>query len=329
MRYNKNNGGIMKGRKIKKKPTIILVCSVILFVVLAIFITKTINELNYRKTIEYKLISIGYSKEETSLLAKKTDEKFMETLLDKEYDKMYLNIIKEKFFIKNKVNEYIKYYEDNLNSQANEIVTKVNAGANKKWYEQVKDTDLSKDILMINNKFYKLPSDYEPEDLVDVKNWYAYGDTPKLRKKAYESFISMFNAAKKENITIIINSAYRSYKKQEELYNQYLSQYGKEYTDAYAARPGHSEHQTGLTVDVTTYGSNGDNFDKTEAFKWLQDNAHLYGFILRYPKGKEDITGYDYESWHYRYVGVDAATTIHDNDITFDEYYAYYIENAS
>ena len=141
--------------------------------------------------------------------------------------------------------------------------------------------------------------------------------------------ISMFNAAKKENITIIINSAYRSYKKQEELYNQYLSQYGKEYTDAYAARPGHSEHQTGLTVDVTTYGSNGDNFDKTEAFKWLQDNAHLYGFILRYPKGKEDITGYDYESWHYRYVGVDAATTIHDNDITFDEYYAYYIENAS
>ena len=139
----------------------------------------------------------------------------------------------------------------------------------------------------------------------------------------------MYNAAKEQNITLIINSAYRSYKEQEEIYNEYLNKYTKEYTDSYAARPGHSEHQTGLALDITTYGANGKDFDQTEAFKWLQQNAHYYGFILRYPENKDYLTGYSYESWHFRYVGKEAATTIYNENITFDEYYSYYIENVS
>lgn len=316
-------------RKIKKKPVLVLVCCIILIIVISIFTIKTINEVNYRKTIEYKLLNIGYSKDEITTLEKKTNDTFMNSLLDKEYDKMYLEIVNEKYFINDKINDYIEYYEKHLNSSSYDIIALINIGADKEKYTNIKNTDTSKDILMINNKYYQLSKDYVPDDLVNVKNWYSYGNNAKLREVAYNAFIEMYNAAKAQNLTIIINSSYRSYQEQEEIYNQYLSQHGQEYTDAYAARPGHSEHQTGLTMDVTTYGANGNNFEQTDVFKWLQDNAHLYGFILRYPKDKEYLTGYDYESWHYRYVGVEAATIIHDNNITFDEYYAYYIENVS
>ena len=315
-------------RKLKKKPVMILLLSIFLIIVLTIFAVKTIKELNYRKTLEYKIMTIGYSKDEYNLLERKTNKEFMESLLTKEYDKMYINILKETYYIPSKVNQYINYYDNHLNSKANEIVSMVNVGADKKWYEDVKDTDTSKDLLMLNNKFNKLSKDYVPDDLVNVKNWYAYGNNPQLRQEAYDSFINMFNAAKEEDLTIIINSAYRPYSSQEKLYAQYVDKDGEEVADTYAARPGHSEHQTGLTIDVTTYGVQGEDFDKTDEFKWLQEHAHEYGFILRYPKDKENLTGYAYESWHYRYVGIEAATIIHNSNITFDEYYAYYIENA-
>ena len=318
-----------KRRRLKKKPIIILICIIILIAVISVFTVNTINEMKYRKTIEYKLLNIGYSKDEISILQNKTNDEFMNSLLDKEYDKDYLEIVKEKYYIKEKLNDYIEYYEDNLDKKTNEIITLINTNAYKEHYTDIKESDISKNYQMINNKYYKLPEKYEPTDLVTIKNWYSYGSDNKLRKEAYEAFINMYNSAKEEKITLIINSAYRSYKEQEEVYNDYLTKHTKEYTDAYAARPGHSEHQTGLAIDIITYGANGDNFDETEAFTWLSNNAYKYGYILRYPKGKENITGYNYESWHYRYVGIDVATQIHNSNITFDEYYAYYIENVS
>ena len=99
-----------------------------------------------------------------------------------------------------------------------------------------------------------------------------------------------------------------------------------EEADAFAARPDFSEHQTGLALDIITYGASGDNFDTTDAFKWLQKNADKYGFILRYPKGKEDITGYSYESWHYRYVGLEIAAYLKEHDMTYDEYYIRFLD---
>ena len=317
------------GRKVKKKPIIVIVCIIILISTISIFIVKTINELNYRKTIEYKLLNVGYSKEEITTLTNKTNEDFMNSLLDNEYDKMYIDITKEKYYIKDNIQNYIDYYEDNINTSASDIVSIINVGADKEYYTNIKDSDTSKNELMINNKYYRLSKDYIPSDLVDVKNWYSYGSNNKLRQVAYDAFINMYESAKEENITLIINSAYRSYDEQEEIYNDYLSKYTQEYTDSFAARPGHSEHQTGLALDIITYGANGETFDTTDAFKWLQDNAYKFGFILRYPKDKEYLTGYNYESWHFRYVGIEAATIIHDSNITFDEYYAYYIANVS
>ncbi len=314
-------------RRIKKKPVIILICIIILITVISIFTIKTIKELNYRKTIEYKLLQVGYNKDEINTLKNKTNDNFMNSLLDLEYDKMYLNIINEKYYIKNNLDNYIKYYEDHIDKNSTDVVALVNTGAYKEHYTDIKTSDINKNLLLINNKYYKLPDNYEPTDLVSIKNWYSYGDN-KIRKEVYDKFIEMFNSAKESNYTLIINSAYRSLKEQQEVYNQILSTNTQEYTDGKAARPGHSEHQTGLAIDIITPGANGDNFDQTETFKWLENNSYKYGFILRYPKGKEYLTGYNYESWHFRYVGVEAATIIHNEGITFDEYYAYYVENV-
>ena len=132
---------------------------------------------------------------------------------------------------------------------------------------------------------------------------------------------------KKENLNIIAMSTYRSYSYQVDLYKRYVKQDGEEKADTYSGRPGHSEHQTGLAVDVYNKTENYTNFEKTKEFTWMQEHAHEYGFILRFPKGKENETGYQYESWHYRYVGVDAATYIHENNITFEEYYATIIKD--
>ena len=320
----------MKGkRRLKKAPIIILLTFIVLVIVGVSYTKKYIEESNYKKTIDYKLLQAGYDKDEISLLKEKTDEEFMNSLLEIDYDEMYLNILKEKYYIKSNLKKYIDYYEEHLNSKTYDIVSIVNTNRDKEYYSDIKQSDTSKNYLLINNKYYQLPEDYEPNNLVDISVQHAYGKDNKIVSEVYEAFKQMFNDAKKENITLIINSSYRSFKEQKEVYNSYLQKHGVEYTDKYAARPGHSEHQTGLALDLTTYNTTGDTFDQTDTFKWLQENAHKYGFILRYPKDKEKITGYNYESWHYRYVGVDAATKIKEENITFDEYYAYYVENVS
>ena len=316
-------------RRLKKKPIAILICTIILIVVLSIFISRTLKELKYRETMEYKLLNQGYTKEEIKILEEKTNEEFMNSLLETEYDKMYLEIINEKYYIKGNLQKYIDYYEEHLNSKAPEVITTINVGADRDYYSNVVDSDTSKEKLLLVNKYSKLSENYEPTDLVDISNQYSYGENQKLRSEAYEWYITMYNMAKNEGIKIIVNSSYRSYKDQDETYNYYLNNYSQEYTDAYAARPGYSEHQTGLAVDVIAPGYNRDTFDQSEAYKWLENNAYKYGFILRYPKGKEKITGFNYEPWHYRYVGQEAAKKIHEENITYDEYYAYYVENVS
>jgi len=179
---------------------------------------------------------------------------------------------------------------------------------------------------MLVNKFYSLPETFEPEEITDISLSYSYSGN-KVSKVANDAYVDMANNAKNDGITLLANSTYRTYTRQDEIYKDFYYSKGLSYADSYAARPGHSEHQTGLALDIFTNGtSTTENFEKSDAYKWLIDNAHLYGFILRYPKGKEYLTGYNYESWHYRYVGKEVAQKIKDLDITFDEYYAYFIE---
>ena len=184
---------------------------------------------------------------------------------------------------------------------------------------------MSKEDLILVNKYNYLTEDYEPDDLVKIPLQYAYDDN-KIRKHVYEAFKDMWHAANKEGLTLIVTSSYRSYIEQEKINKSYTNQKGQEWADSVSARAGYSEHQTGLTLDIVTYNSTMDNFEDSEEFKWLKQNSYKYGFILRYPKDKTYITGYDYESWHYRYVGKKVAKEIHDLDITYDEYYAYYLK---
>jgi len=175
------------------------------------------------------------------------------------------------------------------------------------------------------NKYYYLDNNYIPDNLETVSYEYSINNT-KLNKDALENFITMAESAKKENIIIKITTAYRDYNFQNNLYNNYVNIDGKQLADTYSARPGYSEHQFGYSFDLTNEEyTDFEGFEYTDEYAWLQENAYKYGFILRYPKGKEYITGYQFEAWHYRYVGIDIATYIHENNITYEEYYAYYL----
>lgn len=311
-------------RKIKKFPIIIIICTILLIIATIITI-KIINHINYTKTYDYKLKQIGYSEEEIISL-KKLENKDIDKILTMKYNENLVPIINEKYFLIKNLDKYLDYIKDNKDIKLHDIIAIINVGANKDWYTDFTNTDLTKNELMLTNKFNKLNEDYEPDDLVEISNVYSYGENQKLRLDAYNAFIEMFNAAKLEDITLIINSSYRSFKDQDETYNDYSTWYGQNEADKIAARPGFSEHQTGLSIDIQTYNSTRSNFEETQAFDWLYKNAYKYGFILRYPKDLEYLTGYDYESWHYRYVGKDVAKYIYENNITFDEYYAYFIE---
>ena len=169
------------------------------------------------------------------------------------------------------------------------------------------------------NKNYKLSSNYIPYDLEKISLEYSC-ENKYLRKKAKEKFEEMVQTAKKDGLTILAVSTYRSYEYQEKLYNNYIKDLGKFRADIASARAGHSEHQTGLAVDVSDISLDYDNFENTKEFLWMKENSYKYGFILRYPKAKYDITGFKYEPWHYRYVGIKNAKYIYKNNITLEEY---------
>ena len=238
------------------------------------------------------------------------------------YTEEILSLMKEKYYIHDNLNRYLKYKE-NHDLDNHNIILEVNSNLDQTFYVDTEPADLSKGNLILVNKYYYLASDYVPDDMVTISP--QYGVQQYLKKEVYDAYIDMWNDAKKEGLNLYINSPYRSYNTQSGLYNNYVARDGKALADTYSARPGYSEHQTGLAFDVTSLTTNFDTFAYSNEYAWLQDNAYKYGFFLRYPKGKEYITGYQYESWHYRYVGTDIATYIHDNDITYEEYYAYFI----
>lgn len=306
-------------RRIKVLPIVLIVVAVIIIIIATIFTVKTVK---YHKTYDYKFKKLGYSEVEF-IEIKKLDTTSLDYLLTIPYTKELSNLINQKYFMEKNLKKYINYLDKNSN--LTDVVAIINIGANKDWYKEIKKTNLEKGNLMLTNKFYYLEDTYNSDNMVKVSVQHSYGNDQMLTPETYDAFIKMFKAAKKEDLTLIINSSYRSYEDQKEIYEYYKGLKGESSADKIAARPGHSEHQTGMSIDIQTYGSNIDTFEEFDEFKWLQNNAYKYGFILRYPKDKEYLTGYEYESWHYRYVGVEAATYIYENNITFDEYYAYFI----
>lgn len=183
------------------------------------------------------------------------------------------------------------------------------------------------DILVVVNKKRNLKAEYEPTDLVQPNVPFSFeGKSPKklMRKEAAQALESLFAQAQQENIAILGQSAYRSYQTQESIFKRLSKKYGsKEEANKVSAYPGQSEHQTGLAIDITSERVGytlEENFGETPEGKWLAENAAAHGFIIRYQKGKEDITGYSYEPWHIRYVGKEIAQEIVQRGITLEEY---------
>lgn len=193
---------------------------------------------------------------------------------------------------------------------------------NNKAVNDNNKSNLDKGNLILVNKDHVLSENYKPDDLVKVNvKFYktATKEERMMRKEAASALEELFNEAENEDIELYGLNGYRSYETQKELYNKDCLTKGRSYAEQYDAKPGCSEHQTGLAMDVTnrTYSV---NFQLTKEGKWLAKNCYKYGFILRYPVGKENLTGYNYEPWHIRYVGKSAAMDIYTKEIVLEQY---------
>jgi D-alanyl-D-alanine carboxypeptidase len=218
---------------------------------------------------------------------------------------------------------YIDYKDKNPKLSTEDIVWMVNTNLDKEFYTDIKEIEDIDDPLFLVNKYNKLPDDYKPKNLEKLTlGQYLVHDA----KVAFEE---MQKDAKDEGYKINPVSGYRSIDTQRQLYNNYVKTDSVEEADTYSARAGHSEHNTGQALDIC--GSTGGmlGFGQAKESKWVEDNAYKYGFIIRYPEGYEDITGYKYEPWHLRYLGVEVATDMKEKQVhTYEEYYEKYIKNS-
>ena len=290
--------------KIKKKNFIIFL--VIIFLLVFSLIKTTNLVVNALKTPNKKKNNI------------ETKEKNKKDEPVTDLDKVKKQI---DYFNNDYLERYQKYKDNNPDMDIIQIIKNVNMQLDNPHYDYKIPAKNKNTNKILVNKYYYLDEDYIPENLEKISTTYALSDMHMV-KEAKEAFEEMAKAAKKEKLNIIAMSTYRSYEYQVDLYNRYKKQDGEEKADTYSGRPGHSEHQTGLAADVYNGQTNYTSFEKTKEFTWMSNHAHEYGFILRFPKDKEKETGYEYESWHYRYVGKEIATYIKENNISFEEYYA-------
>lgn len=198
-----------------------------------------------------------------------------------------------------------------------DVRPKENVLPDQVWPKQLSSEE-SANLTVVVNKKHKLPADYIPQ-LVNIRGF-------QLRNEASSELEQLLSDADSSNVSLKIISAYRSYDYQQQVYGGYVTQYGEEKADTISARPGHSEHQTGLAVDLGASNGACDLeicFESTPAGEWIKSNAKKYGFIVRYQKDKDISTGYQYEPWHLRYVGTDIADKINASGQTLDEYFGF------
>ena len=271
-----------------------------------------------------KLIDIGYSNNEISLIISRGDDESVSDFATKDkvkYIEEFLNVDYAKLA------NYDRYvaYQDKENDDAETTVLYVNMDFDKEDYVDPLVIDDFDDYVLVN-KHRQLSSSYVPDDLVTIDEEYVKADGKiEIERNVAKAFYDMAEAASNDGMELMVSSGYRSYEDQEEIVNTYLELYGQNYVDNYVAKPGFSEHQTAMSLDVAS--KSVDTFVNSDEYVWMMDNAYKYGFILRYPRSKEDITGYKCEAWHYRYVGKEIAEYIHDNNITYDEYYIMFLDD--
>lgn len=292
---------------------------------------KYIDDKDFISNIN-KLLNLGYSSKDINAIYNRIPDS-VNIISTSKYNKDIINIMNLSYFKIDNLKRYLDYdimevksiYDiSNIKKDFNyeDVVTYVNANLDKEYYSSdnlISNEDASKiDVLV--NKYHKLDENYEPSDLTIIDSKYASG-TQKLRKEAQIKFEEMASDMAKENLKIYAGSTYRSYTYQKGLYDRYVKKDGFAAAETYSARSGYSEHQLGLAVDIVNgkwdYLSEND-----KEYDYLVKNSYKYGFILRYPRGSEYITGYMFEDWHFRYLGVELATKVFNSGLTYDEYIA-------
>ena len=282
---------------------------------------KSCQGIVYGRSNECKIRMAGYPVDDARALAAALNNEQIDSLIARhEVDTLAHAVVNGRYFISDNFYRYLDFHKsDTTRASADDIIAIVNVGADRRWEDTSAHCDTTKGYLILINKYHYLNEQYKPADLVSFIKACSYGEN-KAAKAVVDAFDRMQQECMEKTKTqLMISSAYRSFHEQESTH--------KRYNKKLVAEAGFSEHQSGLSIDITSLQHPEKwDFGKSPEGKWVHENCHKYGFILRYPEGKAHITGYDYEPWHLRYVGVDAATRIHDEGITLDEYYAYYIE---
>lgn len=283
---------------------------------------------DYNDTVKY-MLKHNYNKEYTKdyCAINTTSLSRVNTLLELGYTRDEINsLLNSKYYIDNNFDRYINDDEKNIKQR----ILNINMNLDLEAYSKINTIEDDSVITLLVNKYNGLKEGYEPDDLVEIdyacKEGIDYScstdNKKRLRKEAADAFKKWGDAAKKENINLVAIGMYRTYSYQAGLYSYGANTYGQKYADQYYARPGHSEHNTGLAVDISFNNVPYTSIDSYDEYDWIIENAHKYGFILRYPEDKTAITKFSYESWHFRYVGKEAAKYIYKNDITLEEYHA-------
>lgn len=286
-------------------------------------VVTTINDM-YTNYVP-KLEAMSYTQEQIWNVLKTASTTDLQYIIDKKYGYADMEpYMKVNGFIFTDMEDYIKAYDKNHNYAYAVLITSYpfidsNNKVNKNYIIQNPD-----DLLSLVKPGFNMSSSYEPKDLITPQMPIAPDcNNPKLRKEAADALIAMYNDAKKEGYSLVVNSAYRSYKSQKTIYDDYFKKYDEITASSLVAKPGSSEHQTGLGVDLTSESViKGEKlvFGDTPEYQWVLKNAHKYGFILRYPQGRSNITGIKHEPWHFRYVGKNAAKKVYENNWTLEEY---------
>lgn len=282
---------------------------------------EIVNE-NNLKDILATFLPLGYSGEEINYIQKLSDKN-----INKLRDLPYQNLKDYYEYSNFNVDSIERYntYKENNNYEIKDVITYVNINLDLPPYTETNEVDDSNSLTVLVNKYNYLPTDFKPNDITYLKG--AYGNEVPVRKVLLDAFVELQDAAKSEkDLTLLPTTAYRDRSFQATLYNNYVSKDGVKAADTYSARPGYSEHQTGLAIDLKNINIKGNARLTDDDYNWLSNNAYKYGFIIRFPKDKEFITGYQFENWHIRYVGKDAAKIIYDNKLTLEEYVDLYIK---
>ena len=270
-----------------------------------------------------KLLNIGYSNSDINIILSHGTNESVTAFTEHER----VHYLEEYFeYDYAKIENYDRYvnYTDQFGTDEQDTIIYVNLNLDQEDY--VDPTIIDKfSIDMLINRHRKLIDDFVPNDLVTIDSKYASSNDCQSSRIAYNAFIEMYNKAESEGYQLVINSAYRSYQDQLDIIDTYRNAYGNSYVEKYVAREGFSEHQTGLAFDIGSRNSN--IFANSKEYEWMLNNAHLFGFVLRYDKRYEDITQFRNEPWHFRYVGKEIAKYLYEhNNMSLEEYFVLFLD---